>query len=234
MVVELIAAFLESDHLDEAALARAIEPHVYQLDETTQPRDVAAKVAAAIRVVGYRARKSDREAVVHEMRRLAHEGAAHGVPRYLSLDWAPRAYSFVPNLVWLPSQVAALTDREASFVQSYTQAISIKIYRHVPVHSSTQASVDEAWSLLPVRDDIPQQGPPSAESLNFFRPSDRWLTERLRKIRNVANALDAVAKGKAVTTKVSTRYVAGLPAVNTRAARRLRDTLLTLASSLDT
>jgi hypothetical protein len=33
-------------------------------------------------------------------------------------------YSFVPNLVWLASQVSKLSDREGSFVQTYLQALS--------------------------------------------------------------------------------------------------------------
>ena len=36
----------------------------------------------------------------------------------------PLTYSFVPNLVWLPAQVAGLTDREGSFAQQFLQALS--------------------------------------------------------------------------------------------------------------
>ena len=42
-------------------------------------------------------------------------------------------YSFVPNLVWLPTQVAKLTDREGSFAQAYLQALSSKIYNRLQV-----------------------------------------------------------------------------------------------------
>ena len=41
----------------------------------------------------------------------------------------PLTYSFVPNVVWLPSEVAKLTDREASFVQSFTQALAQDLSR---------------------------------------------------------------------------------------------------------
>jgi hypothetical protein len=46
---------------------------------------------------------------------------------------APRnalTYSFLPNLVWLPSQLAKLSDREGSFVQTLA-AVSRRIYRGV-------------------------------------------------------------------------------------------------------
>jgi len=39
----------------------------------------------------------------------------------------PLTYSFIPNLVWLPRQVAKLTDREGSFTQLYLQAVAYKI-----------------------------------------------------------------------------------------------------------
>jgi hypothetical protein len=39
-------------------------------------------------------------------------------------------YSFVPNLVWLPAQVSKLSDREGSFVQTYLQALSWKIWSY--------------------------------------------------------------------------------------------------------
>jgi hypothetical protein len=144
----------------------------------------------------------------------------------------PLTYSFVPNLVWLPSEVAALTDREASFVQSYTQAISIKIFRHLPLDPSLVPIVQQAWDLLPVRDNIPEQGLPQIESLNFFTPSDAWLAGRVKKIREVASALDAVLKGEPVPDLgLSKRYAAGLAGVTPKAALGLRDRLLVLAST---
>ena len=77
---------------------------------------------------------------LYKGRRLGNGFVASHLWRELSIGGLasrhPLTYSFVPNLVWLPSEVAALTDREASFVQSYTQAISIKVYRHLPLGSS--------------------------------------------------------------------------------------------------
>jgi hypothetical protein len=143
----------------------------------------------------------------------------------------PLTYSFVPNIVWLPSEVAALTDREASFVQSFTQAVSMKVYRDVPVSASAKPIVREAWDLLPVRDAIPAQGLPSVESLNFFMPTEQWLKGRIESIRRVADALDAVVRGDPVTGYgLSTRYEAGLPDVAPAAASALRDHLLALIS----
>lgn len=89
-VLRLILDFLDNDVLDGQALADAIEPHVYQLDENTPPSDVARIVVEAIKRLAWRARKTDREAVVHEVRRLHEQQSAFASPRYLSLEWVPR------------------------------------------------------------------------------------------------------------------------------------------------
>ena len=54
----------------------------------------------------------------------------------------PLAYSFVPNLVWLPSEVAKLTDRQDSFVQRYVQAISTRLYRDYPGYRFREAALN--------------------------------------------------------------------------------------------
>ena len=40
----------------------------------------------------------------------------------------PLAYSFVPNLAWLPAQIAKLTDHEGSFAQQVLQAVAYAYY----------------------------------------------------------------------------------------------------------
>ena len=42
----------------------------------------------------------------------------------------PYTNTFAANLLWLPAQVSKLTDRQGSFVQSFIQAISVKLYRN--------------------------------------------------------------------------------------------------------
>jgi hypothetical protein len=135
-------------------------------------------------------------------------------------------YSFVPNLVWLPADVAALTDREGSFVQTYVQALSVKIYRGREVAEPARRLAEEAWDLLAIPQVIPEQGLPDPEELNFFQPTDSWLRGRVAKICLVADALEAVMSGKPLKESViSHRYTAGLPSVPRRAARALRDDL---------
>lgn len=138
----------------------------------------------------------------------------------------PLTYSFVPNLVWLPSQVAALTDRHGSFVQLYMQALAAKIYREAEVVEPLKPLVEEAWSLLPAPSTIPVQGLPETRELNFFTPTESWFAKRLKRIDCVKTALDAAAAGSVPAGKViSHRYTEGLLGIPPAAAKNLHDRL---------
>jgi hypothetical protein len=126
----------------------------------------------------------------------------------------PLTNSFIPNLVWLPTQVAKLSDREGSFVQTYLQAISKKIYRSMPVSSHQQSVVAEAWDLLPDPSGIPLQGLPRVEDLNYFAYSDDFMMSRLRSIRRVQELVSNAACGQP-GPKVSKRYNEGLRLMST-------------------
>jgi hypothetical protein len=139
----------------------------------------------------------------------------------------PSTYSFVPNLVWLPSQVAALTDREGSFVQNFTQALSIKIFKDHPVHPHLAGTAKRAWRRLPVPPGIPEQGLPDLVDLNFFEPTPAWWSRRIAAIKQVADALDQRVQGKKVSGKViATRYAEGLQTLPQPVAAKLRRELL--------
>jgi hypothetical protein len=159
----------------------------------------------------------------HVWRELTSEGLA---------SRNPLTYSFVPNLVWLPSEVAALTDREGSFVQTYTQALAMKIYRHHPVAGPLAEIAERAWDLLPAPTAIPEQGLPDIESLNYFRPNATWVNDRYKKIMQVADALTAVSAGATPTGKIiSDRYTQGLPSVAASAAKKLASSLQAFAAT---
>jgi hypothetical protein len=84
----------------------------------------------------------------------------------------PLTYSFVPNLVWLPGEIAALTDRQGSFAQTYVQALAHKLYRHHPVVPSLQSLAEDAWRLLPEPVGVPEQGLPDLSELHYFMPTE--------------------------------------------------------------
>ena len=127
-------------------------------------------------------------------------------------DSAPRhplTNSFVPNLVWLPTQVAKLSDREGSFVQTYLQAISKKIYRVAAVSIHQEGTVGDAWALLPDPSGIPLQGLPRIDDLNFFEYTQDFFISRLRSIRKVQELIASACRSEP-GPKVSKRYNEGL------------------------
>lgn len=126
----------------------------------------------------------------------------------------PLTYSFVPNLVWLPREVAMLTDREGSFVQQFVQATSLRLYRDRRVNSRLTAIVDEAWELLDPPDRVSLAAAPAPDELNFARPTSKWLKARMRDLENVIEGLRLARERRPLERKVvSSRYTQGLPKV---------------------
>lgn len=123
----------------------------------------------------------------------------------------PDTYSFVPNLVWLPVQVAKLTDREGSFAQTYLQALSYKIYHSVTVAQGFRSAVKRAWEKLGAPSGIPESGLADPKDLAYFEESEEFVQRRIGTIKTVAAAIDDVAAGRKLRTKIiSTRYTKGL------------------------
>jgi hypothetical protein len=147
----------------------------------------------------------------------------------------PDTYSFIPNLVWLPKQVAKLTDREGSFSQTFLQALSVKIYRSVPVSDSIRPIVERAWSKLPITPGIPTKGLPDVAGLSFFMETENFLISRAKASRTVAKALGAIAAGQVITKKViSSRYTEGIKNLSPDFAQSLNMELDNYISSIET
>lgn len=144
----------------------------------------------------------------------------------------PLTYSFIPNLVWLPSQVAKLSDREGSFVQSYLQAMAIKIYRKSSVSPHQQNVATQAWDLLPIPAGIPLQGLPRVEDLNYFAYCDDFVSGRLRSLKMVSNLISHVMRGEQ-GPRVSKRYNDGLGLVDPVLLGSLHEFLDCYVTALD-
>lgn len=126
----------------------------------------------------------------------------------------PDTYSFVPNLVWLPSQVAKLTDREGSFAQAYLQALSFKIYNRVEVPNQFSSLVERSWSKLHVPQGIPDSGLPEPQDLSYFDDTESFIARRLKIISTVRTAIDSVVEQNPIRGKiVSSRYTTSLAKV---------------------
>lgn len=145
----------------------------------------------------------------------------------------PRTYSFVPNLVWLPAQVSKLTDREGSFVQTYLQALSRKIYGGIQLPPSLRDIASEAWAKLPLPSAVPEQGLPAVEELNFFDPTPSFFERRLRTTELIRERLVDLENPSRTSAKlIASRYGDGLNRMKPRDVASLRDDLTSYCNAI--
>ncbi len=101
----------------------------------------------AFRVIGvdhlYHGRQIRNGFVASHAWRGIHEGTSHG---------NPLTYSFVGNIVWLPSQLACQTDEEGGFGQNVLKAISWVLFRTFVSNTTAKPLLDEIWACLPAPD----------------------------------------------------------------------------------
>ena len=159
--------------------------------------------------------------------RMGTEFVASHIWREVRLDRLasrhPLLNSFVPNLVWLPSQISKLSDREGGPVQSTLQSMAWSIYRDAPVVPHLRDVVDEAWSLIP---EPTMAEPVDASELNLFEAGDGFLQTWALRVGSLVAALERLERGEALETKViSGRYTDGLPHVDLQARLALREHL---------
>lgn len=134
----------------------------------------------------------------------------------------PLLNSFVPNLVWLPTQVSKLSDREGSPVQRALQGLAWGIYRDAPVAGHLRELAEEAWAMIPEPQTVPD-----LPELNWFRSTDRFFATRRSRLHSVLDGLERLESGLKVTNKIATtRYTDGLPRVNAQRRAELRQFLL--------
>ena len=140
----------------------------------------------------------------------------------------PLLNSFVPNLVWLPSQIAKLTDIEGSTVQRTLQEMAWARYRNCNVDAHVCDAAEEAWALLPPPT---QAGTHDMETWNYFIPTDGFVKRRQARVHSVLTAVQTVLSGAQLPKKViSTRYTEGLPLVDPAALLELEGHLKRFAS----
>jgi hypothetical protein len=122
----------------------------------------------------------------------------------------------------LPSQIAKLSDREGSFVQSYLQALSTHIYRSIKLPPLLQTFVDPIWDKLPVRPDVSGFPLPSRKALNYFVADESWMRRRAHTLAVALQGIRNVLGGKPLNgVIISERYTKDLPKVLPEALRQL-------------
>jgi hypothetical protein len=126
--------------------------------------------------------------------------------RAAKLGWTN---TFIPNLVWLPTQVAKLTDRAGSFTQAYLQALSYKLYRRAAFPTALQPWVEAGWRYLARPAGFSEEDLPSPEDLSFFEESDRFVKKRLSVVTRTRDGLLSLVDSDLILLKPSS-YSKGL------------------------
>lgn len=119
----------------------------------------------------------------------------------------PQTYSFVPNLAWLPAQIAKLTDHEGAHAQQILQAVSRAYY--YPARQAHPPLLASIWDALP---------PPEMQiefdpaQLNTYVVTPRAIKIRrvnlLREIESVEQT--ALSGAQAGRSPRALRYLASL------------------------
>lgn len=133
----------------------------------------------------------------------------------------PWLYSFVPNLIWLPSWLAPLTDRQGGDVQALLQRTSIALFGDVEVPDPISAYIAEAWEKLPA----PSPGVLlDRAQLQKFEPVPTFFSRRLAYVDNFVRGCDEVLEGRPLSRKlICTRYTEGLPSLKREDTLRFRN-----------
>ena len=135
----------------------------------------------------------------------------------------PWLYSFVPNLIWLPTWLAPLTDRQGGEVQTFLQRTSIALFGDLEVPEPLSAYAEEAWSKLP----SPDPGIALATGgLQEFEPVPAFFSRRLAYLDNFVKGCDEVLADRPLAKKlICTRYTQGLPQLHRDETRKFRNAM---------
>ena len=122
----------------------------------------------------------------------------------------PLLNSFVPNLVWLPSDLASLSDRVGSYTQRLLQVMARRIYGNVAFKGPIQEYVEQSWQRLP-----PPENPPvvSTETVSYFSHEPLAIRRQDESLIDVIRGIQTVRDGGRIAKVYSKRYGPGLRAL---------------------
>ena len=134
----------------------------------------------------------------------------------------PWLYSFMPNLIWLPTWLAPLTDRHSG-VQTLLKRTSCARFRAQPVHPAVRSYAERAWRRLP--------SPPTGAMLPLpglaeFQPGETFFARRIRYLDKFVEGCDSVLNAGGLTKKlICSRYTAGLPRLSRPEITKFRNAM---------
>jgi DNA-binding MarR family transcriptional regulator len=156
----------------------------YFLDDNHLINQIAKSLDFACRAIGNRKdyRISGKYDACHIWQHLR-------VHRTVTAAYLPLTFSFVPNLVWLPQEIAKVTNIEGHYAQKVLKTLSYMIYYQRRHDAATQS----VWRLLD-NPDLQLAAKPIRP--NFFRLDERQiLTRRANLIRKLDTILIILSAG---------------------------------------
>ena len=128
----------------------------------------------------------------------------------------PELNSFVPNLVWLPSQISKLSDIEDGVIQDILKHATWAIYRNAPVNQKYKEQTETIWRKL--EPDIRKFELNDKFRINdflFFETKEKFVEKRIKITRNALNFIEICSlKSSAMKPKMTGRSEKGLPLIS--------------------
>lgn len=120
--------------------------------------------------------------------------------------------SFVPNLVWLPSQISKLTDREGNYAQRFIQHISYKLYREIAIK---EPFLEDIWKRL-ADPGITPISDIDLKKLHYFEYNEKLISRRKENLKKELTSIINILDGQEpIIKKINTgSYVGTLKSVS--------------------
>jgi hypothetical protein len=128
----------------------------------------------------------------------------------------PELNSFVPNLVWLPTQISKLSDKEGHIIQDLLKLASWKIYHKANVENRYSDDVKRVWKYLEKEvEKIANQYEFDPTTAHYFLPKDdKFVSRRVEISRKALEFITSCEIGTPIPNNgTTTRYAEGLPNV---------------------
>ena len=128
----------------------------------------------------------------------------------------PELNSFVPNLVWLPTQISKLSDIEDGIIQDMLKHATWEIYRHAPVNPKYKEHTEAIWRKLePDIGKFKSLKKFDPENLLFFESTDKFIDKRINITKKALSFIEICSNGSSKPKpKMTGRYAKGLPLVS--------------------
>lgn len=144
----------------------------------------------------------------------------------------PWTYSFMANLVWLPTPLAPLTDHHPR-VKDLLQRTARRLH-HRRAAEPVEPWAHRVWSRLVPDSSVGLDGRSLAlDRLAIFRADDRFVTRRLAYLdKFVAGVDEVLATGVLRTKLICSRYTTGMPRLERDSLGGFRDALAQYAGAV--